>query len=84
MSRAGPRDPRTPPTIIVDTRWLEPPEPLLRVLDALDALPRGECLLMLIHVEPRPLFRILERNQFVYRCELVPAGHFEVTIWHAT
>jgi len=67
---------------VVDARGLEPPEPMVRVLNALDELPRGERLLMLIHIEPRPLFRVLERNQFAYRCELMPEGHFEVTIWH--
>ena len=82
MSPAGPPAPRGP-AAVVDARGLEPPEPMVRVLDALDALPRGERLLMLIHVEPKPLFRVLERNQFAYRCELAPEGHFEVTIWHA-
>ncbi|MEK7877377.1 MAG: DUF2249 domain-containing protein [Pseudomonadota bacterium] len=69
---------------VVDARGLEPPEPMVRVLTALDELPRGELLLMLIPIEPRPLFRVLERNQFAYRCELKPEGHFEVTIWHRT
>lgn len=69
-------------TRVVDARGLEPPEPMVRVLNSLDELPRGERLLMLIHIEPRPLFRVLERNQFAYRSELTPAGHFEVTIWH--
>jgi len=68
--------------IVVDARGLEPPEPMVRVLNALDELSRGARLLMLIHIEPRPLFRVLERNQFAYRCELKPEGHFEVTIWH--
>ena len=68
--------------IVVDARGLEPPEPMVRVLTALDKLPRGGRLLMLIPIEPRPLFRVLERNQFAYRCELKPEGHFEVTIWH--
>ena len=70
------------PSSIVDARGLDPPEPMVRVMDALDELPRGERLLMLIHIEPRPLFRVLENNQFAYHCELKPAGHFEVTIWH--
>ena len=69
---------------VVDARGLEPPEPMAKVLNALDELPRGEQLLMLIHIEPRPLFRVLERNQFAYRCELKPEGHFEITIWHRT
>lgn len=67
---------------VVDARGLEPPEPMVRVMNALDELPRGERLMMLIHIEPRPLFRVLERNQFAYQCELKPEGYFEVTIWH--
>ncbi len=66
---------------VIDVRGLEPPEPMVQVLNALDDLPRGERLLMLIHIEPRPLFRVLERNRFAYRCELMPEGYFEITIW---
>ncbi len=81
MSTADPSGGRAA-AIVVDARGLEPPEPMVRVLNALDELPRGERLLMLIHIEARPLFRRLQRNQFAYRCELKPEGHFEVTIWH--
>ncbi len=81
MSTADPGDGRAA-TIVVDARGLEPPEPMVRVLNALDELPHGERLAMLIHIEPRPLFRVLERNQFAYHCELKPEGYFEVTIWH--
>ncbi len=83
MSTDDPID-RRAAAMIVDARGLEPPEPMVRVLTALDELPRGERLLMLIHIEPRPLFRVLERNRFAYRCELKPEGHFEVAIWHRT
>ena len=83
MSTADPFGGRAA-AIVVDARGLEPPEPMVRVLNGLDELSRGERLLMLIHIEPRPLFRVLERNQFAYRCELKPEGHFEVTIWHRT
>jgi len=68
----------------IDARGWEPPEPIVRVLETLDQLPRGNKIVMLLHCEPRPLFRVLERNQFAYRCELKPEGHFEVTIWHRT
>jgi uncharacterized protein (DUF2249 family) len=83
MSTGDPIGGRAAATV-VDARGLEPPEPMVRVLNALDELPRGERLLMLIHIEPRPLFRVLEQNLFAYRCELKPEGHFEVTIWHRT
>ena len=83
MSTADPIGGRAS-AIVVDARGLEPPEPMVRIMNALDELPRGERLLMLIHIEPRPLFHVLERNQFAYGCELKPEGHFEVTIWHRT
>ena len=83
MSTADPSGGRAA-AIVIDARGLEPPEPMVRVLTALDELPRSERLLMLIHIEPRPLFRVLERNRFGYRCELKPEGYFEVTIWHQT
>lgn len=67
----------------LDLRTLEPPEPLERVLDALDRLPVGQRLCILIEREPRPLYRILARNGFAYQTESGPGLPFEVTIWHA-
>lgn len=57
MNSADPNGARAP-AIVVDARGLEPPEPMERVLSALDDLPPGEKLLMRIHIEPRPLFRV--------------------------
>jgi uncharacterized protein (DUF2249 family) len=67
----------------IDARGWEPPQPMVRVLDALEHLPRGQKVVMFLHCEPRPLFKILTHNSFHYRCRFVPDGHFEVTIWHA-
>lgn len=67
----------------IDARGLQPPEPMMRVLETLDILPRGRKLLMLTHCEPRPLFRILKHNGFDYRCKFIPEGYFEVAMWHA-
>lgn len=67
----------------IDARGLQPPEPMMRALEALELLPRGQKLVMLIHCEPRPLFRILKHNGFDYRCKFVPEGYFEVAMWHA-
>ena len=67
----------------IDARGWEPPEPMVRVLEALDRLPRGKKIVMLLHCEPRPLFKILTHNGFHYRCRFVPEGYFEVIIWHA-
>ncbi|MES2017617.1 MAG: DUF2249 domain-containing protein [Pseudomonadota bacterium] len=67
----------------LDARGLEPPEPLERVLDALEQLAVGERLCMLIEREPRPLYRILLNNGFAYKTESGPGLPYEVTIWHA-
>ena len=82
MTGAGSRE---PPELFrtLDTRGWEPPEPLMRVLEALDALPRGYRIAVLLDFEPRPLFRILKIQGYDYRCGAVPAGHFEVVIWRA-
>jgi uncharacterized protein (DUF2249 family) len=67
----------------LDVRGLEPPEPLEKVLDALERLPAGEQLCMLIEREPRPLYRILANNGFAHRTAMLPGFLYEVTIWHA-
>jgi uncharacterized protein (DUF2249 family) len=69
--------------IFLDVCGLVPPEPMERVLDALDVLGPQQQLRMLIDREPRPLYRILERNGFRYRAELRDDGLFEILIGHA-
>ena len=80
MSDSGRRE---PPEVFLtlDARGWEPPEPMVRMLEALDALPHGRKILMLLHREPRPLFLILKNSGFHCRSRLVPEGHFEVTVW---
>lgn len=67
----------------IDAREWEPPRPFDCMLEALEALPRGSKVVMLVSCEPRPLFSILKANGFDYRCRFDPAGHFDVTVWHA-
>jgi uncharacterized protein (DUF2249 family) len=66
----------------LDLRGLEPPEPMERVLDALDDLPRGQRLRMLIDREPRPLYRILDNNGFAFSTHARPDFLYEIQIWH--
>ena len=66
----------------LDVCGLEAPEPLEKVLDALDRLPLGEHLCVLIEREPRPLYRILTNNGFAYQTSTLPGFLFQVTIWH--
>ena len=53
-------------TIELDVRGLQAPEPLERVLTALDRLGDGDRILVKINCRPMPLFRILERNGYVH------------------
>ncbi len=65
----------------VDARGLPHPEPFERVVDALTQLALGDQLKLIIHQEPRPLYRFLERNRYGYRAESFADGRFEITIW---
>lgn len=47
---------------LLDLRALPAPEPMERVLDALDLLPAGEVLRVLLAREPHPLYGILART----------------------
>lgn len=65
---------------VVDARFLEPPEPFTRTMEALEVLPPGERLLLLLYREPHPLYRVLNQNGYVYTTELVADGTFEILI----
>lgn len=67
--------------LVIDARGLEPPEPMVRVLESLDQLHFGERMLLLIHREPRTLLRLLDRNGYDARCESDADGVFRVVIW---
>jgi uncharacterized protein (DUF2249 family) len=67
--------------LVVDARGLDPPEPMVRVLEGLDSLPFGKQMLLLVHREPRPLLRMLNDNGFATRYDVDPDGFFRVVIW---
>lgn len=68
--------------ITLDVCGLEPPEPLERVLEALAVLPRGQRLRMLIDREPRPLYSILDQNNFSYTTSNTDDYRYQILIWH--
>ncbi len=53
----------------IDVRGLEPPEPLIRILDALEALPAGATLHARTDREPCHLFGEAEQRGFRYDCK---------------
>jgi len=78
-----PRFDETPVDTVIslDVCGLEPPEPMVRVLDALSLLQPGQKLRMLIDREPRPLYRILDTNNYKYEPTLRPDYLYEIVIW---
>lgn len=65
----------------VDGRGLMPPEPLELTLEALDTLPDGEELLLLLYCEPHPLYSVLKENGYSYKATVRDDGTVEVRIW---
>lgn len=67
---------------VIDARGLEPPEPFVLTMDALDRLPKGEKLLLLLYREPYPLYKALANNGFRHEVEQQVDGTVEILIWH--
>ena len=75
-------NPEPPVSSTLDVRFLEPPEPFERIAAALEALKVGEALRVLIHREPRPLFRWLSDDGFRHRSGWIDEGAaYEIVIW---
>ncbi|HMV19289.1 MAG TPA: DUF2249 domain-containing protein [Zoogloea sp.] len=70
--------------VIVDARGLMPPQPMHLTLEALDTLPAGGEVILLLYREPTPLYDVLIRNGYVYRAESTPGGEFAIHIRHRT
>jgi TusA-related sulfurtransferase len=66
---------------IIDAREMEPPEPFVLTLDALDTLGPGEKLLLILTREPYPLYRALQNRGFTYQTDITLQGTFEILIW---
>ncbi len=56
--------------ILVDARWLEPPQPMEQVLHTLTLLQPGQHVRLLLHREPFPLYSILDNRG--YRHDTAP------------
>lgn len=67
-------------TIELDVRGLQAPEPLERVLHALDRIGTDDRLVVKINCHPVPLFRILDRNGYAYDEQPGTDALFEITI----
>lgn len=67
----------------LDVRWLEPPEPMVEIVGALERMQQGEVLEVLIHREPYPLYQILARDGYAWRTAVDDEGNFVLTIERA-
>lgn len=69
---------------LLDARELEPPEPMVQVLEALETLAPGHRICLLLRREPHPLYAILESSGFSWKVRMTPEYEFEILIWHTT
>ena len=67
-------------TTTLDVRGLEPPQPLVRILEALDALAPGDRLEVLIDRRPMLLYPRLDALGFGHTTEERAPGQFRVVI----
>ena len=65
----------------LDVRDMQPPEPIERVLETIGDFKAGDTLRLVIDCEPKPLFRILQANNYAWRMEPGTQSLYEITIW---
>jgi hypothetical protein len=63
----------------LDVRGLEPPAPMMRIMEALARAPRAP-LRVRIHREPIPLYELLAERGFAWRTTPLEDGSFELLI----
>jgi len=64
----------------MDNRDLEPPEPMVRTLEGVEALAPGETITVLLPREPVFLFEELRSRGHAWRGGFEPEGHYRVVI----
>ena len=71
--------------IKIDVRLLEPCEPLEQILAALSTLSNGDYLHVLHRLEPFPLYKMLEKQDFKWATHFIsPEIPIEIFIWRET
>jgi len=66
---------------IIDCRALSPPEPMERILEAVETLGKGQAILMIHHKKPRLLYAKLEERQCASETITLEDGSVQVLIW---
>ena len=67
----------------IDVRGFEPPEPLVRILEALETLPAGKRLRATTDREPCHLFGEAQQRGFKNECSEQPNGSYQTVLWRA-
>jgi hypothetical protein len=71
------------PVIELDAREFEPPQPLMKALEAVSTLPPGTTLRLLTRWRPAMLYAELEKRGFTGRAEEQPDGTVVTHIRHS-
>jgi tRNA 2-thiouridine synthesizing protein A len=66
--------------MLLDNRGLEPPQPMMRTLAALEDLDRGQTLVIINDRRPMFLFEQLDDLGYLYLTEQQEDGSYKVTI----
>lgn len=82
-SEARTSSPAEADVVILDVRGLEPPEPMMRTMAALEQLPRGATLLQINVRTPQFLLPMLEERGFTYDVREQEPGLVRVFIRHS-
>jgi tRNA 2-thiouridine synthesizing protein A len=68
--------------MVLDNRGLEPPQPMMRVLEALGSLADSETLVAINDREPMFLYPQLAARGYQHETAAHPDGGFRIVIWH--
>jgi uncharacterized protein (DUF2249 family) len=75
-----PRIAQRPDPVLLDLRGLEPPQPMLRVLEQIENLEEGGAIVALTRFRPVHLIEILEERAFTAESALQPDGSHETIV----
>lgn len=67
-------------TVTLDLRALPAPEPMMRALEAADALGPGQTVELLTPLLPTPLLDVLAGRRLQVHAEMLPAGGARVRV----
>ena len=64
----------------IDVRGLACPEPFEKIMRALQTLPTGTSLQVLIHREPYPLYETMRDNGYAWQTHALAEDNFRILI----